>query len=299
MQPNAVSENVSLTSYQPFAERNRTVTLEEASTLQLHDNLPRIDGATALYPLYAAFVQAVYPEDDYYPLRTSTVNYPLVTSSTTALAFTRLINGDVDVIFTAMPSESQFQAVAERGLEFHMTPIGREAFVFFVNRRNPISNLTTEEIIKIYTGQITNWSELGGTRDNIRVYQRARNSGSQTMLEHIMGDNELIEAPTEDVYIFMRGIVEQTASYRNFRTALGYSFLFYTTQMVQNNEIKLLSINGIYPSRESIIDNTYPYSDVFYAITINTDNENVNKLIEWILSDQGQYLVEKTGYVPY
>ena len=299
MQPNAVSENVSLTSYQPFAERSRAVTLEEASTLQLHENLPRIDGATALYPLYAAFVQAVYPEDDYYPLRTSTVNYPLVTSSTTAQAFTRLINGDVDVIFTAMPSETQFQAAEERGVEFHMTPIGREAFVFFVNRRNPISNLSTEDIIKIYTGQITNWSELGGNRNDIRVYQRARNSGSQTMLEHIMGDNELIEAPAEDVYIFMRGIVERTASYRNYRNSLGYSFLFYTTQMVRNNEIKLLSINGIHPSRKTIMNNTYPYSNVFYAITVTRDNENVNRLIEWILSDQGQYLVERTGYVPY
>jgi phosphate transport system substrate-binding protein len=68
--------------------------------------------------------------------------------------------------------------------------------------------------------------------------------------------------------------------------------------MGQNKKIKLLSINGINPSIETIQDGTYPYSGYFYAITANTENENVNKFIEWVLSEQGQYLVKQTGYVP-
>jgi phosphate transport system substrate-binding protein len=139
---------------------------------------------------------------------------------------------------------------------------------------------------------------LGGKRDNIRVYQRPKNSGSQTILKTIMGDVQIIEPITENVLTFMLDIVNQTADFRNYKNALGYSFLFYTTQMVRNDKIKLLSINNIFPSNETIQNDTYPYSNEFYAITTNTENENVNKFIEWILSGQGQYIVERTGYVP-
>jgi phosphate transport system substrate-binding protein len=67
--------------------------------------------------------------------------------------------------------------------------------------------------------------------------------------------------------------------------------------MVRNDKIKLLSINGVFPSKETILNETYFYTDVFYAITTDTKNENVNAFIDWILSEQGQYLVDKTGYV--
>jgi phosphate transport system substrate-binding protein len=118
------------------------------------------------------------------------------------------------------------------------------------------------------------------------------------MLETIMGDVQIIEPITENVLTFMLDIVNQTADFRNYRNALGYSFLFYATQMVRNDKIKLLSINNIFPSNETIRNGTYPYAYEFYAITTNTENENVNKFIEWILTEQGQYIVERTGYVP-
>jgi phosphate transport system substrate-binding protein len=67
--------------------------------------------------------------------------------------------------------------------------------------------------------------------------------------------------------------------------------------MVRNDKIKLLSINGVLPSKETILNETYFYTESFYAITTDTKNENVNAFIDWILSEQGQYLVDKTGYV--
>jgi phosphate transport system substrate-binding protein len=112
-----------------------------------------------------------------------------------------------------------------------------------------------------------------------------------------MGE-EIIDPLTDEKLGFMLDIIKQTADYKNYSNAIGFSFLFYTTQMIQNDKIKLLSIDGIIPTLETIKENTYPYSDYFYAITTETRNENVNKLIEWILSEQGQYLVKKTGYVP-
>jgi len=70
--------------------------------------------------------------------------------------------------------------------------------------------------------------------------------------------------------------------------------------MVKNDNIKLLSIEGIFPSRETIQDNSYPLSENFYAIYIDNDNKNENteNFIKWILSRQGQYLISETGYTP-
>jgi len=282
---------------------SQAVKLPENSTLKITDNLPIIDGATALYPLYAAFVQAVYPEGEYNtnakhdPNDHSIVIPPIVSGGSSSRAYNNLIDGKVDMIFCAKPSDDQIKKARENGIAFNLTPIGKEAFVFFVNRRNPVSNIMTEQIKGIYSGEITNWNELGGQEESIIVYQRAKNSGSQTMLEFIMGEEKIIEPLTEEVVEFMMGIVNRTAGYRNYTNAIGYSFLFYTTQMVKNNEIKLLSINGIVPSIETIQEGTYPYANDFYAVTTDTKNENVKKFIEWILSDQGQYLVKKTGYV--
>jgi len=299
-----VSDNLVLENYQPFKDGTMAVKLPEQAALKLENNLPRLDGATALYPLYSAFVQAIYPEGDYnqyeiYDYRNTSGISPLVRASGTSIAYNALIRGEADIIFCAGPSGDQIEYAGENGIVFNLTPIGKEAFVFFVNNRNPVSNITIEKLINIYSGRITNWNELGGRNEKIRVFQRAKNSGSQTMLESIMGVENIIPPITENVLTFMLGIIERTADYRNYRNAIGYSFLFFTTQMVQNNSIKLLSINDIFPSIETIKTGEYPFVDHFYAITANTENENVNMFIEWILSEQGQYLVEKTGYVPY
>jgi phosphate transport system substrate-binding protein len=289
-----VRDTINLQNYQPFSNNTRAVKLPEPATLRLVENLPRISGATALYPLYASFVQAVYPVGEYPPFGFN----PLVSASGTPNAYNSLIRGEVDLIFAAGPSNAQIETAKENGITFILTPIGKEAFVFFVNSRNRVTNLAIEQIIGIYSGRITNWRELGGRWGAIQAFQRPRNSGSQTMLESIMEDETIIEPITENVLDFMLSIIERTADYRNHRNAIGYSFLFFTTRMVQNNSIRLLSIDGVFPTIETIQNNEYPFVDYFYAITTNRENENVNNFIDWILSDQGQYIIAQTGYVP-
>jgi phosphate transport system substrate-binding protein len=295
--------------YKPFKTGNKVAVLPVLATLRLENNFPRLDGATALYPIYAAFVQAVYPGKESIasewisPFTGRSIPTSIVEVNGTSEAYINLIKGEADIIFCAAPSDDQIETAKERGITYNLTPIGKEAFVFFVNSRNPISNLTTEQIKGIYTGKITNWNQVGGRNEKIIVYQRTKNSGSQTMLEQIMAGEKIIEPLTEEglVIPFMGGIIEKTAytaDYRNFNSAIGYSFLFYTTQMVRNNGIKLLSIDGVFPSFEVIQTGKYPFADYFYAVTTNTKNKNINVFIEWILSEQGQYLIERTGYVP-
>lgn len=144
--------------------------------------MPRLDGATALYPLYSAFVQAVYPQDTYNSSIELTGN-DLVLCTSTSEAYKRLIAGNADIIFAAAPSLAQTKQAKLAGRELKLTPIGREAFVFFVNKRNPVDSLTIEQIKDIYSGTVTNWSEVGGKKASIRAFQRAENSGSQTKLQ--------------------------------------------------------------------------------------------------------------------
>jgi phosphate transport system substrate-binding protein len=98
----------------------------------------------------------------------------------------------------------------------------------------------------------------------------------------------------------MGSIINQVAVYRNFPNAIGYSFLYFSTEMVKNDQIKLLAVDGIPPSKETIQDNSYPFSADFYAIYIDhaEKNEHIEAFIEWILSGQGQTLISKTGYTP-
>jgi hypothetical protein len=195
-------------------------------------------------------------------------------------------------------AEGQLQMARNAGVEINLVPIGREAFVFFVNVQNPVSGLSINDIRRIYSGEVTNWREFGGNHSKIRAFQRTENSGSQTALVQFMDDTPLMTPPTEDVAGGMGGIISRVSSYKNYDNAIGYSFLFFATEMVNENKIKLLELNGIAPTRENVANKTYPYAAEFYAVTAGTDNPNVGAFIEWILSEQGQYLIEKTGSTP-
>lgn len=299
--PTVDDRSLMLLDYQPFREGNQLATLDEPADFQLENPWAlRLDGATALYPVYAAFTQAVFPEsDDYLPFHST------VECNGTIDAYQRLINGEVDMIFAAAPSQAQLEAAEHAGMEFHMTPIGSEAFVFFVNSKNPVTGLTVEQIRGIYSGEITNWSQVGGRHQSIRPFQRAENSGSQSALQRLMGDLPLLEPEEEDRIAGMGGIIREVASYRNYQNAIGFSFRYYATEMVRNGDIRLLALNGVEPTKETIRDGTYPISSHFYAVTSapigkpapEERNETMAAFLNWVLSPQGQTLVEETGYV--
>lgn len=270
---------------------NKLATLDGEASYKFGAVPITLDGATALYPVYAAFANETFPES-------ALEGDKYLACSTTTGAYERLIKGEVDMIFVASASKAQAEAAKGMGVEMTFTPIGREAFVFFVNSKNPLENITVEEIQGIYSGKITEWSALGvNGLGNIRPFQRDEGSGSQTALQGLMGDIPLIEPIMDDRIDGMGGIINRTADYKNYKNAIGYSFRFYSTEMVGNDQIKLLSINGAAPTRENIINNRYPIAGDFYAVTTQNSDPRSAEFIEWILSDEGQEIVEKTGYV--
>ncbi|MGN0184962.1 MAG: substrate-binding domain-containing protein [Aristaeellaceae bacterium] len=290
-----VGSSFALSDYYPN-EGGRVASLDEAAEIEWDANaeLPRLDGATALFPVYSAVVQATYPQNVRFEVE---ADDPLVTCTRTNRAYERLIEGSADMIFCAGPSEEQLWAAAAEGVELELTPFGAEAFVFIVNADNPLEDITTEQLRGVYSGAIADWSALGvDGLGEIVAYQRPKNSGSQTALEKLMGDVELMIPPQQLVSDGMGDILE-TIEYRNLPNAIGYSFRFYCTEMVGSG-VKLLSIDGVEPTLENIRSGAYPHVTTLYAVTRRGEtNPNVQILLSWLTSDQGQALVEKCGYV--
>ena len=273
-------KSIELDKYLPFDENSSIVPVE--SELTLSGELPVLDGASALYPVFSAVVESVYPEgcvefdgDVFTP--ESALHF-----SNTRGAYKAVVDGDADVIFCAKPSAEQLEYAQQNGVTLELVPIGYEAFVFIVNAENPVESLTVDQVRGIYSGRYTNWSQFGGDNAPIDALQRSEGSGSQTAMLSFMNGEEMKRNP----FAFAG-------------RSIGYSFRYYVSDIVENGSIKMLSLNGVYPSSENIANGSYPVISNFYAVyRKGDDNPNVDILIDWLLSEEGQAVVEQNGYVP-
>ena len=283
--------------YQPFSNSSKLTPLRDESRLRIESDFPRLDGATAFFPVYAAAVQAIYkaPQTNHERREISDV----VRSSRTPHAYRRLIEGEADLIFAAAPSKEQMAAAHERGLTLSMVPLAREAFVFLVNRQNPVKSLSSDQIRAIYAGQVNNWQDVGGEDMQILAFQRPSGSGSQSTMENkVMQGQAMREPLKEEVSGMMGGLVMNVADYRNARSALGYSFRYYVTAMRNSEQVQLLAIDGVEPTVDNIRNGSYAFIADVYMVTARPLSENTQKLMDWFLSDQGQQLIADVGYVP-
>ena len=289
-----VTPNINTYEYLPFEEDSKIVKIR-SKTLNF-DNLPTeelpiIDGATAAFPVYSAFVNAVYPN--------STKLYDGVFEyNNTQGGYELLAEKKTDIFIGAAPSKDQIAFAEKNNTTFEYTQIGHEAFVFFVHKDNPVNSLTVDQIKGIYSGKITNWREVGGKNEKIVPFQRNEGSGSQSMLIRFMGDTPIIEPDMQTMVGGMGDIIETVADYKNKSTSIGFSFRFYVEGIIKNPDIKMIAVEGVAPTKENIKRGTYPIIAPVYAVTYEgNSNQNVHKLINWITSDEGQYIIEKTGYV--
>ncbi|MDR1018421.1 MAG: substrate-binding domain-containing protein [Lachnospiraceae bacterium] len=273
------NNTIQLKDYLPFDDKSSVVKVN--SKTKITDDIPVLDGATALYPVFSAFANAKYPKDSVSFKDGKFSEKSKLQMNNTRGAYKRVVDGTSDIIFCAQPSKEQLEYAKEKGATLKQVPIGREAFVFIVNSHNSIDNLSVDQIKGIYTGKYTNWKEVGGGDNAIAAVQRNAGSGSQTAMLSFMGKDKM----KRDINVF-KG------------SAIGYSFRYYVTDMIGNKDIKMISLNGVYPNEDNIKNGKYQVSSNFYAIyREDNKNPNIEKMINWILSDEGQDIIEKTGYV--
>ena len=271
------AKSVEVDKYLPFASETKIVKKEAT---KLDGDLPVIDGAAALVPVFNSFVYSLYPENSVkYEDGDFTSDSKLQYHNTRG-AYKGIVDGTIDIAFCAKPSDEQVRYGLEKGVELELTPIGREAFVFLVNKNNPISNLSMEQLKEIYAGKITNWKDVGGVNRPINVVQRNQGSGSQTTLEKMFG---------KDIVSNFFGPLG---------ASIGFSFRFYVEELTKHGHIKMLELNNVYPNKENVQNNTYPIVSNFYAVTRKGEtNPNVQKVLDFALSSTGQDIIDEIGYV--
>ena len=273
--------------------------IEEKILFDDKKSYPRVDGSTALMPLMAKIrsnalgISVEEAENDTY-------------CSKTNLAWNNLYHKNADVLIVGeMPNEVRYELEYEYENETKQqllyAPIRREGLVFIVNKSNPVENITKQQLIDIYTGKITNWKELGGNDAKIEAFQREEKSGSQTIFRKILMKDIEPEAKERMYYPGdMGALIDVLASYDNSNNAIGYSVYYYVTQMHKNDNLKLLKVDGVMPSNETISDFSYPLLNESYT-AIRADepiNSKNRKLYDYIRSNQGRDAIIEAGYVP-
>ncbi|MCI8290869.1 MAG: hypothetical protein HFJ25_01230 [Clostridia bacterium] len=257
--------------------------------------LPKLDAQVSLRPLMTEVVKN-FTQDNSVSIDYSENNNKI---------YDRLINGEVDIIFAISPTSDVLTRAKAMGVEFELIPIAKEGFVFYVNYNNPVSSLKVSDIQNIYSGQVSNWSQLGGENENITAFQRTENSLNQEeMISLVMRNLEMVNPPK---CIFkdkkFGEISDLIASYDNSKSAIGYSY-YYDTKVLYNidnnfdNTVKLLKINDIAPNYENISNGSYPLQTSYYLVRNKSNNdENVQIFANNMLSERGQKIVKEAGYI--
>ena len=258
------------------------------------EEYPVMDGSTANLPLMAEVMSQVcgisYEEAE-----------QLTSCTTTPNAWLSLINGTADILLVYEPATSTKETIEQSGVDLDIQPIGRDALVFINNESNPVGNLTSQQLVDIYSGKITNWQEVGGENKEIIAYQRSEDSGSQSLfMKLLMKDVAPMKAPTELAPAEMGMLIDRLAGYNNSANAVGYSVYYYAKNMYNQPGLKFLAVDGVTPSDTSLEEGNYPFINDFYVVIRSDEpaDSPTRQLRDWILSEDGVAALRKAGYIP-
>ena len=263
------------------------------------EDFPKLDGSTACIPLMAQMMADTTGID-------LEAAQSAVSVSTTAYAWESFgLYPDEEstarmlVVYEA--PDSVKEELEEANVQLEQKAIGVDALVFIVNEDNPVTNLTQQQLKDIYAGKITNWKEVGGKDLDIVAFQRRADSGSQTLFKKLLiQDGELMDPPTELAPTAMGELVDSLAAYNNTANAIGFSVYYYINQMYSQPGLRLLSVDGVMPSNDTLADGSYPLCNDFYAV-IHPDaaaDSPERRLYNWLDTDAGLQCIRKAGYVP-
>lgn len=272
-----------------------------------HENYPKIDGSTSTLSIARAINTAMYQD-------TGNDNFPEVASKTVP-SYKLLINGDVDMIIVPNASIDVLDLAETEGVELEFYPIALEALVLITPIENKAENITKEQVREIYINYgIKNWSGLGGPNRELVPICRNADSGSQSQMDNLILNNEDMHPDIKENYVelTMEGMLELVAFYHNGGMdgvptdsyALGYTLYTYLINMGEmtgiDERLKMLSFEGVSPTKENIANGLYSLTDGYYAV-IRSDlpqEHSARSIIKWLKSNEGKEDIMKLGLIP-
>jgi len=225
-----------------------------------------------------------------------------VTGGGSGTGIAALINGTVDLANASRQIKKEEIAEAQsKGIDPVEFVIARDAIAVIVNPENPVSELTLQQISDIYSGKLTNWTQVGGEDRPIVRLSRETNSGTHVyFLETVLrlGDKENKTLFSMDTLLLpsSEGIIYEVRQNPN---AIGYDGLGYVP-----HDLKMIAIakeaGGAYvlPSADTVNDDTYPIARDLYMYTAGQPSGAIKAYLDWIISPAAQAIVTKLGFVP-
>ena len=281
---------------------------EAAIQFGLDREMPVIDGSTSTYPYTQGVYSVLFTNGTAHP------QFPKSHSKSFA-SYERLIRGEADVLFAATKASAELESLAaEQGVELQYIPIAYDAMVFFTNLENPVNGLTRQQIQDIYVrNAYSSWDQVGGPEAKLLPYCRNTDSGSHALMErYFLEDGKLSLAPEilqGNVSVAMSSALTDVASALSLDPpayAIGYSVYAYYGSYeemmtdVTPNKLKLLAVDGVLPTAETIADGTYPLADYNYLVLRSDEPKDspARRLAEFMVSDAGQQAVADSGFLP-
>jgi len=216
-----------------------------------------------------------------------------------------LCSGKIQIATASRPMTRKEIELAEKktGKPPQEFIVGRDALAIYANRGNPIESISLEELAEIYgeEGKITHWKDLGidnpmCTEGEIIRVSRQNSSGTYAYFrEHVLGEKREYKQGA----MSQSGSSDIVALVSKTPCAIGYSGMGYN-----EDDVKILKVSvkkgepGVAPSLATALDGSYPIARPLYLYTLGEPSGAVSEFVKWILSDEGQTIVERNGYVP-
>jgi len=220
-------------------------------------------------------------------------------------AYVNLIDGKTNLIIDSRDiSRNELEYSNNKHVNIQTKPLAWDAMVFLVHPDNKVKSLTLEQIQDIYTGDITNWKEVGGDDVEIHPYMRDVDSGSQEKMETmVMKGKKMLDWPEMIGY----NMLSPYMSIMFDPQGIGYSPYFFCESMVKDlYDVKVIAIDGVKPSQKAILKSVngesggYPfYSQIYAAIRENEPTKSIShQIYDWFESESARSIIDESGYIP-
>jgi phosphate transport system substrate-binding protein len=188
----------------------------------------------------------------------------------------------------AKPTE--MSAASAKGVTMKPLIVCYDGMAVIVNENNPVNELTARQVEQIFTGDMTDWSAVGGTPGKFSIYTRNTSSGTyQDWKDLAMKRRDYASSSQK-----MAGNEQIASEVAKNPNGIGYVGLAY----IKAPGIKVVSIAGVMPSKETVVSKKYPYARPNFYYTNGEPSGEAARFIEFTLSDEGQKVVEQVGFVP-
>ena len=255
----------------------------ESQFVFTRENFPVVEGGAALEPLAESVASVMLGES-----RESVAD--LLDFGNTGQSYENLMAGRCGLVLAAEPSQAVMELMVSDS-PCALAPVARDGLVFFVSQSNPVDNLTVDEILKIYTGKYDSWSDVSGDDVPIKAFTRGEWSGSRAAMDNLVMSGAEFAAPAADA---------SESVFDGSEGAIGYSLYHYADIMRMAGDYKILTVEGVRPSNETIASGEYPLvANYCAAISAEAEEDSPERILwAWLQGAEGQKFIALQGYVP-